>query len=461
MFRRVCQLTPQQLKQQVENTKALLDAIANYQSILPSRDVVPSETAPPMNWTLPQTPRPYSEVLKEIQEKVLPNNINRLHPMFFGYFPVTASWSAIQGSILAKALCTSSFTKQLSPISYEAEMLVSDWLAEMLDLPKFFYNQFGPGGGVTYSTSSEATLTAMSCARLEKPNNPVVYTSDHAHFSIDKSARVLGLPLRTIPCYYNESIQNYSIDIQKLKDEIAKDKKAGLTPAMVVGCIGGTNVCSMDDNTALGQICREEDMWFHIDAAYAGNFGILPEKRYVLRGVEYCTTFSINSNKMLMTGIGSSHMWVSDKKYLIKNLSQDSNYLPGGHDVDLKNWQIPLGRECKALNSWFVIQEYGVEGIRKHLRNYIEAAKVAEDIITADDRLEMVVRRDLSLLIFRVKGENANTDRVIKKLAKNKKIFMLGSNLNGKSIIRFTPGSYVDGHTNIHEAFRILKSYLD
>lgn len=146
---------------------------------------------------------------------------------------------------------------------------------------------------------------------------------------------------------------------------------------------------------------------------------------------------------------------------MIKNLSQDSNYLPGGHDVDLKNWQIPLGRECKALNSWFVIQEYGVEGIRKHLRNYIEAAKVAEDIITADDRLEMVVRRDLSLLIFRVKGENANTDRVIKKLAKNKKIFMLGSNLNGKSIIRFTPGSYVDGHTNIHEAFRILKSYLD
>jgi len=169
----------------------------------------------------------------------------------------------------------------------------------------------------------------------------------------------------------------------------------------------------------------------------------------------------MNSNKMLMTGIGSSHMWVSDKKYLVRNLSQDSNYLPGGNDVDLKNWQLPLGRECKALSSWFVIQEFGAEGIRQHLRKYIEAAKVAEDIINADDRLEMYVKRDLSLVIFRVKGENANTDRVIKKLSKNKKLLMLGSSQYGKSIIRFTPGSYVDGHTNIHEAFRILKSYLD
>jgi glutamate/tyrosine decarboxylase-like PLP-dependent enzyme len=228
--------------------------------------------------------------------------------MFFAFFPMASTWSSIQGEILSKSLQNVPFIPEISPISYDIENIVSDWLSEMLGLPQHFYNKHGPGGGLTYYSASDAVLTAMACARLETGQSPVVYASDQAHFSVQKAARVLGLEMRTIPSSFNESFGNYSIDIQLLKDQIVKDRAVGLKPSFIVGCLGGTNTSAIDQNDILAEIAEEEKAWFHIDAAYAGSFCILPEFKYLLKEVEKCTTFNINSSKMLLTGINSSQM---------------------------------------------------------------------------------------------------------------------------------------------------------
>ena len=316
-------------------------------------------------------------------------------------------------------------------------MIVSDWLSEMLGLPSFFYYKNGPGGGITYSTASDAVLTAMACARMETGQDSVAYVSDQAHFSIEKAARVLGIPIRIIPSYFNETFGTYSMNTDKLRKQISLDKAQGFKPSFIVGCIGGTNVCSIDENDILGDIAQENNAWFHIDAAYAGSFCILPEFKHWLKGVEKSTTFNMNSSKMLMTGMDSSHMWVKDTALLIRNLAQSANFMKGINDADLKNWQIPLGRGCKALKSWLVIQEFGEDGIIEYLRKFIDAAQVAEQYVKDDDRLEMVVKRIFSLVVFRVKGENEKTELLINKLAQDENIFLLGSHLNDKSIIRF------------------------
>jgi glutamate/tyrosine decarboxylase-like PLP-dependent enzyme len=264
-----------------------------------------------------------------------------------------------------------------------------------------------------------------------------------------------------IPSYLNPSLGTYSIDTEALKSQIFKDKSSGLKPSFIVGCIGGTNVCSIDENDKLAEIAEEEKAWFHIDAAYAGSFCMLPEFKHFLKGVEKCTTFNINSSKMLLTAMGSSHMWVKDKALLVRNLAQSASYLKGVNDVDFKNWQIPLGRECNAMKSWFVIQEFGESGIHEHLRGFLQATQVAEDYVNQDERLEMVVKRIFGLVVFRVKGENSKTDLLVSRLSQDENIFLLGSKLYDKSIIRFTPGAVVEGHLNIHKAFEILKSYLD
>ena len=461
MLRKISHLSSSTLQSQVENTKTLINLIQKYQESLGSSPILKSPGSSNLSSTLPMNPVPFSQVIQEVESKILPNNIDWGHPMFFAFFPLTISWSSIQGEILAKSLQNVSFTKQISPVSYDIEMIVADWFSEMLGLPSFFYNKNGPGGGITYSTASDAVLTAMACARLETGPDAVAYVSDQAHFSIEKAARVLNVPIRVIPSYFNEKFGTYSIDTNKLRECIVRDKAQGLKPSFIVGCIGGTNVCSIDENDVLGDIAHENNAWFHIDAAYAGSFCILPEFKYLLKGVEKSTTFNINSSKMLMAGMNSSHMWVKDKALLVRNLAQSANYLKGTNDIDLKNWQIPLGRDCKALKTWFIIQEFGVNGIYEHLRKFIEATEVAEQYVKEDDRLEMVVKRILSLLVFRVKGNNDKTEHLIHKLAQDENIFLLGSKLYDRNIIRLTPGSTVEGHQNIHKAFSILKSYLD
>ena len=381
--------------------------------------------------------------------------------MFYAFFPNTTSWSSIQGEILAKSLGSVPFTHQVSPASYDIEMIVADWYSEMLGLPLFYYNKHGPGGGITYSSASDSVLTAMACARMETGQDSVAYVSDQAHFCIEKAARILNIPLRIVPSYYNESFGTYSIDTNKLRECIVRDKAQGLKPSFIVGCLGGTNICSMDENDILGDIAEEYKAWFHIDAAYAGSFCILPEFKHWLRGVEKSTSFNMNSSKMVLAGTNSSHMWVKDKALLVRNLAQSANYLTDVSSVDLKNLQMSLGRDCKALKSWFIIQEFGVYGIYEHLRRFIEATKVAEKYVIEDDRLEMVVKRIFSLIAFRVKGDNEKTDLLIKRLSRDENIFILGSKVYDKSFVRLTPGSTVDGHENIHETFRILRNYLD
>ena len=406
-------------------------------------------------------PVPFTQVLQEVESKILPNNINWNHPMFYAFFPNTTSWSSVQGEILAKSLGSVPFTRQVSPASYDIEMIVADWFSEMLGLPLSFYNKHGPGGGITYSSASDSVLTAMACARMETGQDSVAYVSDQAHFSIEKAARILNVPLRIIPSYLNEKIGTYSIDTGKLREQIARDKAQGLKPSFIVGCLGGTNICSMDENDVLGDIAEEYKAWFHIDAAYAGSFCILPEFKHWLKGVEKCTTFNMNSSKMVLAGTNSSHMWVKDKDLLLRNLAQRANYLKEVSSEDLKNLQIPLARDCKALKSWFVIQEFGVRGIYEHLRMFIEATKVAEKYVIEDERLEMVVKRIFSLVAFRVRGDNEKTEVLIKRLSRDENVYILGSNVYDTSFIRLTPGSTVDGHENIHETFRIIKSYLD
>jgi aromatic-L-amino-acid/L-tryptophan decarboxylase len=116
---------------------------------------------------------------------------------------------------------------------------------------------------------------------------------------------VLEISIRLIQSKYNPHVQNYPIDIAALKEQIAKDKKVGLKPIFVVGCVVATNLGANDELLALGQIAEDEKMWFHIDAAYAGSFAKLPELRHVLNGVELCMSLSVNSSKMLLTGLYS------------------------------------------------------------------------------------------------------------------------------------------------------------
>ena len=462
LIRKVSLLSKQEHQLKLNNTADLLKSVSNYFQSIASRPVLPISNPPQLPNTLPEDPIEFPKILNLIETCVYPNNLQWQHPNFFAYYPLSISWETIQGSILAKALGSVCFTKESCPVANDIEMIASDWLAEMFQLPNQFFHSRGAGGGITYGSTTEAILTAMGCARIKRPNKQhVVYTSEQSHFIVAKVAKVLGIPLRVLPSFYDPAVKNYPVSIPHLKEQIFKDKKEGLTPTFFSGIVGGTNVGANDNLTAVGEITASEGMWFHVDAAYAGPFFMLPEIRPLLNGIEYVTSMSVNPSKMIYSGVGHTVMWVNDYRLLAESLKEDGNYLKSKNEADFKDWQVPLGRECKAINLWMIIQQYGAKGLRDYVRKHVDGAKYMEKLLVEDGRFELVTGRDYGLVVFRVKGEEEKTEKLLKRLGQSSEVYILGSELYGKHIIRFCPFSNYEDFSNIKYAYDVMCSYLD
>ena len=142
-------------------------------------------------------------------------------------------------------------------------------------------------------------------------------------------------------------------------------------------------------------------------------------------------------------------------------MTQNIHFLKTTKDIDFKNWQLPLGRDVKSLKLWFIIQQLGVKGIHHFLRQHIDAGKYMEKLLIEDGRFEVVVKRDYGLVVFRAKGDDSITDKILKRLSADSNILIHGSKVEGKSIIRFSPAVLYDDFSNVLDAFNLIKDYLD
>jgi len=141
----------------------------------------------------------------------------------------------------------------------------------------------------------------------------------------------------------------------------------------VVGTIGTTSSGAYDDLTAIGTIAAKHDLWFHVDAAWAGSAAVCPEFRHLLKGVEGATSYNFNMHKWLLTNFDCSLLWIERRSDLIDAFTVTPEYLrnkasESGLVTDYRDWQLPLGRRFRSLKLWFVVRCYGVSGLQKHIR---------------------------------------------------------------------------------------------
>ncbi|ETE71220.1 Aromatic-L-amino-acid decarboxylase, partial [Ophiophagus hannah] len=253
-------------------------------------------------------------------EKIEERQVTHWHsPYFFAYFPTANSFPALLGDMLSGGIGCIGFSWASSPACTELETVMLDWLGKMINLPpQFLAGKDGEGGGVIQGTASEATLVAMLAARtkairriqLDDENltqgeiigRLVAYTSDQAHSSVEKDVLIAGVKIKQVPTDVSFSVRGSTL--RKVIDE---DKAAGLIPFFLCATLGTTTCCSFDNLLELGPICNEENIWMHIDAAYAGSAFICPEFRYLLNGVE-ANSFNFNPHKWLLVNFDCSTM---------------------------------------------------------------------------------------------------------------------------------------------------------
>ncbi|KAK1127802.1 hypothetical protein K0M31_003294 [Melipona bicolor] len=429
--------------------KATIDFVANYVETLREKNVLP-DVEPRYLFNLlpekaPQKPESWQEVLKDVERCILPGMTHWISPHFHAFYPTANSYPAIVGDILGNSLSCMGLSWIASPACTELEMIMMNWLGKLLGLPKqFLSSNEGFGGGVIQGSASEITLICLIAAREQttlstKQLHPeldeaiiktklVAYASDQSNSSVERGGLLASVPIRLLP-----TDDKCALRSETLLKAIKEDLKKGLIPCCVIANLGTTGTCAFDNLVELGPICEEYNMWLHIDAAYAGAAFACPEYRHFMSGIEYADSFNVNA-----------HKWLKDSRKLVEACSVDRIYLK--HDKqgvipDYRNWQIPLGRRFRSLKVWFVLRTYGVEGIQQHIRHDIQLAEMFENYVKSDSRFELVTERSLSLVCFRMKGDNQLTQELINRLTARRKIYIIAATYREKLIARFVIGS--------------------
>jgi len=454
--------------------KEMIDWIADYYENVArypvQADVKPGEIAASLPAAAPLQGEDFTAILADVEQKILPGITHWQSPNFHAYFPANTSGPAILGDLLSSGLGVQGMLWSTSPACTEVETRVMDWLADLLALPDK-YRSTASGGGVIQDTASSAVLCALLAARErdsgQRSNREgcdgkqVAYCSTQTHSSLEKAMGIAGLGRARLRQIATD--KNFALDADKLAAQIKADKAAGLRPMFVCATLGTTSSNALDPIAALGRLCVEEGLWFHVDAAMSGTAVICPEYRYLHDGIEYSDSYCFNPHKWMFTNFDCSCFWVADRTALLNALSILPEYLlneatQSGAVFDYRDWQIPLGRRFRALKLWFVLRYYGVEGLQYHIRRHIELTRLLAEWIAADENFEIVAPAPFNLICFRHRGSDALNKQIMDELNGSGKMFLTHTKLNNRFVLRICIGQSRTELEHVEQAWRLIKT---
>ena len=457
--------------------RALVERIARYMEEVESYPVLSQAEPGSIRGRLPRAApehgEPFCDVLRDVDEIVMPGITHWQSPNFFAYFPANASGPSILGDLLSSGLGVQGMLWATSPACTELETHVLDWFVDLLGLPDRFRSS-AAGGGVIQDTASSSALTALLAARERASAGAVnehgvgfgpgtgrgprltVYTSRHAHSSIEKAVKIAGLGRGNLRLVDVDDCHAMRPDA--LERAIAADRADGAMPAMVSATVGTTSSGAVDPVRAIGDVCRRESIWLHVDAAHAGSATICPEHRGLVDGVEHADSYTFNPHKWLLTNFDCNCFWVADRAALIDALSVLPEYLrnratDSGEVIDYRDWHVPLGRRFRALKLWFVIRHYGAEGLRAHVRRSVELAHGFAAQVQASEEFELAAPASVGLVCFRHRAGDAFNQDLMDRLNRSGALCLTHTRLDDRLVLRLAVGGPATRREHVEAAW--------
>jgi len=445
----------------------VIDWIADYRANLGQRPVLSRNAPGDVRSRLPASPPETGEsldaLLRDMDETILPGLTHWQHPAFHAYFPANATLASTIGDFLSTGLGVIGLNWQASPALTELELLMADWMRQMTGLsPRW--------SGAIHDTASTATLVALLCARERttsfsmqrgglqgEPHPLVVYASSESHSSVLKAALLAGFGrerVRAIPVD-----GTFALDALALRKSLAADRAQGLVPCALVATTGTTSSTALDPVEAMAELAKEYGCWLHADAAMAGSAMILPECRWMWAGIERADSIVLNPHKWLGAVFDCSLYYVRDVEHLVRVMSTNPSYLRTSADeqtVNLRDWNIPLGRRFRALKLWALIRSEGVSGLQRRLRRDLENAAWLAGQVDAAGEWERIAPVPLQTVCVRhhpkgLEGEalDRHTLAWLERLNRSGDAFLNATVLGGRWAVRVSIGAETTERTHL------------
>ncbi len=444
---------------------------ADYLNSLDERPVraqtAPGDVAARLPLEPPEEPVDLETIFADF-ERLVPNAMTHWqHPRFFAYFPANAAPVSMIAENLTSVMAAQCMLWQTSPAATEIETRMVDWMRQALGLPEGLQ-------GVIQDTATSANLCAVLTMReralgwrgLESgtagERQTRVYASAHNHSSVDKAVRIAGIGQEHLVKVPTDDSQ--ALDPEALRRAIAADRAAGLVPAGLVLCVGGTSIGASDRIAEAIAVARDDDLYVHVDAAWAGSAMICPELRGLWDGVELADSLVFNPHKWLGAQFDCSIQFLADPTQQVRTVGVQPDYLRTLGRAEITNyseWTIPLGRRFRALKLWFLLRAHGLEDLRRRIRSHIAWAEEAAAAIDELDGFRVTTSRRLSLFTFQYapEGEEASaaTERLLRAVNDDGRIYLTQTTHEGEFVIRFQVGQFDCRRRDVLLAVEVLR----
>jgi aromatic-L-amino-acid decarboxylase len=435
--------------------------------------VAPGEIAETIPNEPPAEPESLDAVLDDFERLIVPGVTHWNHPGFFAYFAISASAPGILAEMLISALNVNAMLWKTSPAATELELRTLDWLRQLFGLGEGWF-------GLINDTASISTLLALAAAREAKPELAIrekgmagradlprlrVYTSSHAHSSVDKAAITLGFGHENV--VHIDTDADFRMRVDALDAAVRSDRAAGYLPLATVATVGTTSTTSIDPVPAIAALCARDGMWLHVDGSYGGVAAVVPEMRHVLAGVDLADSLVVNPHKWLFTPIDLSAMFTRRPEVLKRAFSLVPEYLVTREQSDVVNlmdYGVQLGRRFRALKLWMVIRAFGADGLAARLRQQMEMAREFAGWVDATPNWERVAPVPFSLVCFRyapagtsVAEREALNAAILERVNASGSAYLSHTKLNGRYVLRLAIGNMRTEPRHVSAAWRLLR----
>ena len=413
----------------------------------------------------PEQGESFDAIFADFERIILPGITHWNHPGFLAYFATSGSAPGVLGEFLSAALNVQAMLWRTSPAATELEEVALGWLRRLIGLPDTFE-------GVIYDTASVSTLHALAAARdraiadvrtrglagrFDQP--PVrVYCSEQAHSSVDKAVILLGFgheALRRI-----EADAEFRLRPDALAAAIDQDTRAGAQPIAVVATVGTTSTTSVDPVGAIATICARENLWLHVDAAYAGVAAMVPEHAWILRDAAQADSLVVNPHKWLFTPFDLSVLYCRRMDAVRAALALTPEYLvtaEAGSVRNLMDTGIQLGRRFRALKLWMVLRHFGAQGIRARLGEHMRLARLFAGWVDGSGDFERMAPVPFSVVCFRARETDEFNEALLERINAAGEIFLSHTRLNGRYTLRLAIGNLHTAESHVTRAWTLIE----
>ena len=466
-------MTPEEFRQAGHQ---LIDWIADYRANLEQRpvraQVNPGDVKHSFASSPPEAPISPQQLLRDLEQNVVPGITQVQHPMHYGWFPSNASLASVLGDIASSGLATLGISWESCPALTEVEEVVCDWMRQLTGLSDTWE-------GCIQDTASTSCLTSLLLARerasnyaqnhggLQAQDQPlVVYTTAEAHSSVAKAALLAGFGNDNLRLVEMDPTDR-SMQAHSLASAIENDIAAGRKPAAVVASVGSTGITAFDPVADIAKITARHGIWLHVDAAMAGSAMLLPECRHLWHGVEAADSISWNPHKWMGTILDCSLLYLRDVQHLVRVMSTNPSYLRSTVDNEVKqyrDWGIPLGRRFRALKLWYHLSIDGIDSIRARLRRDLNNAQWFAEQVAQTENWRVLAPVKLQTVCIRHQPPGLEGDALdqhtlawVNAINQSGEAFMSPSQLDDRWMVRVSIGVEATTREHIEKLWVMLQ----